>query len=112
MRRRIVALLQDYPEGLTPAEISHRLEQAGIASGEMKDMHQVWDHPQLRARDRWTGIESPAGRIPALFPPGQSRDSNPCMGAVPALGEQTDRNVGELGYDAAAIARLRAEAVV
>jgi len=34
------------------------------------------------------------------------------MGAVPALGEQTDRILGELGYDAAAIARLRAEAVV
>ena len=111
-RDALKTLIEDAFADLTTAEITRRLEQAGIASGEMKDMHQVWDHPQLRARDRWTGIESPAGRIPALFPPGQSRDSNPCMGAVPALGEHTDRILSELGYDAAAIARLRAEAVV
>jgi crotonobetainyl-CoA:carnitine CoA-transferase CaiB-like acyl-CoA transferase len=34
------------------------------------------------------------------------------MGAVPALGEHTDRILVELGYDAAGIARLRAEAAV
>ncbi|KAI1693550.1 hpcH/HpaI aldolase/citrate lyase family domain-containing protein [Ditylenchus destructor] len=32
-------------------------------------MQGVWDHPQLKARDSWRAVDSPAGPLPALLPP-------------------------------------------
>ena len=52
-------------------------------------MHEVWEHPQLKARERWREVGSPAGPLPALLPPG-SWDDGPRMDAVPALGQHTD----------------------
>ena len=68
-------------------------------------MHDVWEHPQLKARERWREIGSPAGPLPALLPPG-SWDEGPRMDPVPALGQHTDAILAELGYDAAAIRAL------
>ena len=73
----------------------------------MNDMHEVWEHPQLKARGRWTEVDTPSGPIPALRPPGQVDSFTPRMDAVPALGEHTDAILSELGWDRAAIDRLR-----
>jgi itaconate CoA-transferase len=96
---------------LTAAEVVQRLDDAQIANARVNDMHDVWEHPQLRARKRWRDVESPAGAIPALLPPGVSGDddeASPRMDAVPALGEHTDAILAELGCPAAEIAALRA----
>jgi itaconate CoA-transferase len=84
-----------------------RLDAAQIANARMNDMHDVWEHPQLRARGRWAEVATPAGPIPALLPPGAVDAFTPRMDAVPALGQHTDAILGELGWDAAAIERLR-----
>ena len=97
---------------LDSAELLRRLDQAAIANAQMNDMHDVWKHAQLAARGRWTEIETPQGRVPALYPPGQSADTQPRMDAVPALGQHTDAILAELGYGADAIARLKAATVV
>ena len=55
----------------------------------------------------WTGIESPAGTIPAPLPPGSWSLGPPCMHAVPALGQHTEAILGRLGQTAAEIAALR-----
>ena len=78
-----------------------------IANARLNDMHEVWEHPQLRARGRWTEVATPAGPIPALLPPGQVDTFAPRMDAVPALGQHTDAILRELGWDAAAIDSLR-----
>ncbi|CAM3344875.1 CoA transferase [Bordetella sputigena] len=93
---------------LTAEQVVERLDAAGIANARMNTMHDVWAHPQLRARDRWRQVEAPGGAIDALLPPGMPAR----MDAVPALGQHTDAILNELGYDAAAIARLRAARVV
>ena len=101
---------------LTAAEVIERLDAAGIANARMNDMHEVWAHPQLAARKRWVDVDTPAGRIPALLPPGTAADPSaaaaPRMDPVPALGEHTDAILRELGYDDAAIAALRAAKAV
>jgi itaconate CoA-transferase len=88
--------------------VQEALDNAGIASAKVNTMHDVWAHPQLHARGRWTEIETPAGPLPALFPPGLPGSFEPRMGAVPALGEHTDAILRELGLTDAQLTVLRA----
>jgi itaconate CoA-transferase len=92
---------------LSADEVIARLDGAQIANAHVNDMHGVWKHPQLSARQRWTNIESPSGTLPALLPPGRSNAFTPRMDGVPALGEHSERILAELGYAQNDIARLR-----
>lgn len=83
--------------GLSAADINQRLQQAKIASADVNQMADVWAHPQLKARQRWTTVDTPAGPIPALLPPGINDTAAANMGPVPALGEHTDAILAELG---------------
>ncbi len=105
-------IIVDAFASLTAAEVVARLDDVGIANARMNDMHELWDHAQLAARKRWTTVDSPAGPIPALIPPALMHDVAPRMDPIPALGEHSEAILRELGYDAAAIARLRSEGVV
>jgi crotonobetainyl-CoA:carnitine CoA-transferase CaiB-like acyl-CoA transferase len=67
----------------------------------------VWKHPQLQARQRWREVNTPAGRVPALLPPGSWEEGDPRMDAVPALGEHSDSILAELGYSTQQVAQLR-----
>jgi itaconate CoA-transferase len=111
-RAELAEIILETFASLTAAEVVARLDDAGIANARMNDMREVWEHAQLAARNRWTTIDSPAGSIPALFPPALPHDVTPRMDAIPALGEHTDAILREVGYDAAAIARLRSEGAV
>ena len=107
LRRTIIEVFSE----LTAVEVVQRLDDAQIANAQVNTMRDVWDHPQLRARKRWRDVESPAGSIPALLPPGFSQDSEEAsarMDPVPALGQHTDAILAELGCSTAAIAELRA----
>ena len=97
---------------LTVSELTARLDAARIASARMNDMHDVWKHPQLAARQRWTRVETSAGEVPALLPPGTADGFAPRMDPVPALGEHTDAILGELGWDLATITRWRQQGIV
>ncbi|WP_055543423.1 CaiB/BaiF CoA transferase family protein, partial [Streptomyces neyagawaensis] len=46
-----------------------RLEAAGIACARLRDVHDLAEHPQLAARDRWREVGSPVGPLRALLPP-------------------------------------------
>ena len=96
---------------LTGAQVVERLELAQIANARVNTMQDVWAHPQLKARGRWTEVGSPKGPLPALLPPG-SWDVEPRMDPVPALGQHTDAILAELGYGPADIAALRASNAV
>ncbi len=89
-----------------------RLDEAQIANARVNSMHDVWSHPQLRARKRWREVGTPAGAVPALLPPGSWEEGEPRIDAVPALGEHTDAILGQLGYTAERIATLRGEKAV
>lgn len=110
-RQILRSIIVEAFSGLRISDVIALLEQAQIAHARMNYMHEVWAHPQLKARERWTEIDTPAGKIPALLPPGLPNAYPPRMDAVPALGEHTDSILAEIGYDAAAIARLRTEHV-
>ena len=97
---------------LTATEVLRRLDEARIANARVNDMHDVWSHPQLAARQRWRDVDSPAGPIPALLPPGTDDEAMPQWGPVPALGAHTDRILTQLGYSPQRITELRAEGAI
>jgi len=92
--------------------VAERLERAQIANARVNDMSEVWNHAQLRARERWVEVTTAAGPIPALLPPGTTRADEPRMDPVPALGAHTDAILAELGYRGEDIAALRAAQAV
>jgi itaconate CoA-transferase len=97
---------------LTADEIVKRLDAAQIGNARMNDMHEVWEHAQLAARRRWTEVDTPAGKIRAMWPPGMPEAFDPRMDAIPAIGQHTDAILGELGYGRAQIDGLRAAGVI
>ena len=97
---------------LTSQQVVERLENAQIANANVNDMHDVWEHAQLKARNRWTLVGTSNGEIPALLPPGVNSSYRPRMDAVPALGEQSESILSELGYLPEKIQNLRQHGVI
>ncbi|WBX89256.1 CaiB/BaiF CoA transferase family protein [Achromobacter mucicolens] len=108
LRALIVAAFAD----LSIEQVTQRLEDAQIANARVNDMAGVWAHPQLQARQRWSEVDSPAGVLPALLPPATSNAFAPRMGAVPAVGQNTDAVLASLGYAPDQVAQFHASEVV
>ncbi|WP_353194243.1 CaiB/BaiF CoA transferase family protein [Pusillimonas noertemannii] len=111
-REELLALIESVFAPLGVDEVQARLDKASIGNARMRTMHDVWDHPQLKARNRWRKVGTPAGPIDALLPPGINDSYEYCMGDVPALGEHTEPILSELGYDSNDIQRLRSEGAI
>jgi crotonobetainyl-CoA:carnitine CoA-transferase CaiB-like acyl-CoA transferase len=111
-RAALKALIEQAFASLTAAQVVERLDAAGIANARMNDMAQLWAHPQLQARDAWRAVDTPAGPVPALRPPGRSNRYAPRMDAVPAVGQHTEAILQELGLAAGDIAALRAAGAI
>ncbi|MFI5719584.1 CaiB/BaiF CoA transferase family protein [Nocardia sp. NPDC051750] len=90
--------------GNTAEEVAEKLEAAGIANALLRDMHELAEHPQLEARDRWRDYNSPVGRLRGLIPPVTVVGAEPIMGAIPDIGEHTDQVLAELGLAPSSVA--------
>jgi len=111
-RTELRAIIVETFSDLSAEQVTARLDRAQIANARVNTMGEVWAHPQLRARERWSEVQTPSGPVPALVPPGARDAGDVRMDAVPALGAHTDALLAELGFDAATIARLHREGAV
>ncbi|MEO9189486.1 MAG: CaiB/BaiF CoA-transferase family protein [Acetobacteraceae bacterium] len=111
-REELTAEIEAFFTDKTSLDIVALLDAAGIANGRLNDTRDLWDHPQLAARDRWRDIASPVGPLRALLPAVTFTDTEAAMGEVPALGQHTDAVLAELGYAPADIAAMRAAGAV
>ncbi|MBO7776755.1 CoA transferase [Burkholderia pseudomallei] len=97
-REDLGALIRKIFGALTSEELTCRLNAVGIANAHLNDMQDVWAHPQLAARNRWTTVLTEKGLVPVLLPPGADASKPPELRAVPALGEHTESILEELGF--------------
>jgi len=111
-RPALTALIEARFAAMTLPQVEALLDGAGIANAPIGGMADVWDHPQLAARDRWRTVMTPGGPIAALRPPATLSSVSPVMGDVPAVGAHTESILAGLGYDAAAIGRLRSAGAI
>jgi itaconate CoA-transferase len=111
-RAALRALILEVFAALTAEQIVQRLEAAQIANARVNDMHDVWRHAQLHARNRFTEVQTPGGPVAALWPAALPASFEPRMDPVPAVGEHTDAVLRELGYDDAAIAARHRDGAV
>ena len=105
-REALQALILATFASLSTADVLARLDDAQIANARMNSMADVWAHPQLKARERWRQVGTPAGDVPALLPPGRISSFDYRMDPVPAVGQHTDAILRALGRGDAEIAAL------
>ena len=111
-RSEINALITEVFATLTTKQVIERLDASGIANARINTPDEVWEHPQLKARDRWREMDSPVGLLATLLPAVTMPDFEARIDAVPALGEHTERILSELGYTSGDIVALRKAGVV
>ena len=97
---------------LTAAQLIAKLEEAQIANAHLNDMEGLWKHEQLKARKRWTEVNTPNGPIAALLPPGLNDSYDYRMDSVPAVGEHTDAILKELGLKESDVSEMRASGAI
>ncbi len=101
-------LIVDAFARMTIDEVIEALEKAQIANARVNEMKDVWAHPQLKARQRWTEVQTPVGALPALLPPATSSAFDARMDPIPAIGEHTLAILKSLGVSDEIIAKLEA----
>ncbi len=79
-----------------PGMVRSRLKTARIAVASVNDPLGLWEHEQLRARDRFVDTELPTGRTETYLPPFNIDGLPAPTPAVPALGAHDPDLVAEL----------------
>ncbi len=89
-----------------------QLKKAELPHGIVRGIAQVLAHPQVAARKLIREAESPVGKIPVIANALKMSDSPAHYDRIPALGEDSEAILGELGYNAPEIAKLRVEKII
>lgn len=97
---------------LTGEQCDELLETARVAHSRQRDMSEIADHPQLTERGRWHHVDTPAGPISMLAPPVEMSGVGCRMDPIPAVGQNSESILGELGMDAEKIGELQHEGVI
>src|SRR5881409_4033330 len=110
-RRKNRAVLEELIETIflerTHEEWFRRLRESRLPYGEVKGVGEVLAHPQVVARRMIREMESPVGPVPVIGSPLRLSDSPARLDPIPALGQDTEPILRELGYDDAEIEKLR-----
>jgi itaconate CoA-transferase len=115
-RRKNRGLLEETIENIfLEKDHKHWLEQlknAELPHGIVRGIAQVLAHPQVAARKLIREAESPVGKVPVIANALKMSGSEARYDRIPALGENNEEILRELGYDAAAIESLKKQRVI
>ena len=111
-RQALSRILAEAFRSASAEEVSRRLDGARIVNGQVRAPGDLWEHPQIRARQRIAQVDTPGGPVDTFLPPLWASASETDLGAVPSLGEHTARLLEELGYNGEESAALRARGAI
>ncbi len=115
-RRRNRAVLEEMIEKIfleqPHQEWLRRLRDSELPHGKLNGIGEVLAHPQVIARKMIREMESPVGPVPVIASPLRLSDSPARLGSIPALGQDTEAILQELGYGAAEIDALRSDHII
>ena len=113
-REALGALLLEEIRKWKTKDLLERMVAEQVPVGPVYTIEEMLEDPQLRHNGSFFETEHPvAGRLREARPPARfSRTPQQPGGLAPALGEHTEAVLAELGYDAGAIAQLRADGVI
>jgi crotonobetainyl-CoA:carnitine CoA-transferase CaiB-like acyl-CoA transferase len=89
-----------------------QLKQAELPHGIVRGIAQVLAHPQVAARKLIRETQSPVGKVPVIANALKMSASEARYDRIPALGEDSEAILREIGYSSEDAARLRAEKVI
>ena len=81
------ALINAVFASVTPEELMRRLHDGRVAHSFVRDPLALWQHDQLRARNRFTQVTTPTGTAEVYKPPFNLSDTTDPIPTVPALGD-------------------------
>lgn len=93
----ITELIESAIVTMTADEVVELLDGLGIACARLRTPQEFFEHPQLRARDRWRSVDTVGGPVQALLPAVTVEGREAPMGAVPALGQHNEDLRAEFG---------------
>jgi formyl-CoA transferase len=108
-RVRLNAELGAYTKKHKSHELVEMLNAASVPSGPIYSIDQMFADPQVKHLGMAVPIKHPKRGDVAIVNQAVSMSRTPCVldRPTPGLGQHTEEVLGELGYDAAAIAKLR-----
>jgi crotonobetainyl-CoA:carnitine CoA-transferase CaiB-like acyl-CoA transferase len=116
LRRKNRAILEETIEKIFLEHDHHewlrRLKASRLPYGEVRSIGQVLSHPQLAARHMVREVESPVGKVPVIATPLHLSDSPGRLDPIPALGQDTEAILEELGYTPEEIRRMKQDHVI
>lgn len=115
-RRQNRAVLEEMVEKMfleqPHEEWLRRLRESELPHGRLNGIAEVLAHPQVVARKMIREMESPVGTVPVIGSPLRLPDSPARFDPIPALGQDTEPILQELGYTAAEIETFRRDRVI
>jgi itaconate CoA-transferase len=90
-------LIEERWREVTKASLETLLEAADVPFGDLNTLHEVIDHPQLKARHRWSEADSPAGPLRTLLHPMNIAGLSRPRSEIPSVGQHTDEILQEFG---------------
>ncbi|KAL2072365.1 hypothetical protein VTL71DRAFT_11708 [Oculimacula yallundae] len=95
-RAELKVIIEDVFASMTASEVTQRLDEAAIGNAKVNEMHDVWEHPQLKERNRWREVKTEKGTLRVSIPPAIPSNVEPIIGPVPRVGAHNEKILREL----------------